>query len=101
MAAAAVLVRLTQRDVILGRVGSKGTPTATLDAGFFNPLKRRETCCFGEDLTKTGERLDSWIDHVVTRPRVKTVSSSLVGAGQVGGLYPSDHAGIAATLRLP
>ena len=74
---------------------------AALDAGFFNPLKRRETCCFGEDLTKTGERLDSWIDHVVTRPKVKAVSSALVGASQVGGLYPSDHAGIAATLRLP
>ena len=74
---------------------------ATLDAGFFNPLKRRETCCFGEDLTKTGERLDSWIDHVVTRPRVRAVSSALVGGSKVGGLYPSDHAGIAATLRLP
>jgi endonuclease/exonuclease/phosphatase family metal-dependent hydrolase len=74
---------------------------ATLDADFVNPLKRRETCCFGEDLTKTGERLDSWIDHVVTRPRVRAVRSALVGDRQVGGLYPSDHAGIAATLRLP
>jgi hypothetical protein len=74
---------------------------ATLDAGFFNPLKRRETCCFAEDLHVTGVRLDKWIDHVVTRPRVKAVRSALVGASQVGGLYPSDHAGIAATLRLP
>jgi endonuclease/exonuclease/phosphatase family metal-dependent hydrolase len=74
---------------------------ATLDADFVNPLKRRETCCFAEDLRQTGERLDSWIDHVVTRPRVKAVSSALVGDKQVGGLYPSDHAGIAATLRLP
>ena len=74
---------------------------ATLDAGFFNPLKRRETCCFAEDLHVTGDRLDSWIDHVVTRPRVKAVRSAHVGASQVGGLYPSDHAGIAATLRLP
>ncbi len=46
------------------------------------------------------ERLDSWIDHVVTRPRVRAIRSALVGDKQVGGLYPSDHAGIAATLRL-
>jgi len=74
---------------------------AALDADFFNPLKRRETCCFAEDLHVTSERLDSWIDHVVTRPRMRAVSSARVGASQVGGLYPSDHAGIVATLRLP
>lgn len=74
---------------------------AALDADFFNPLKRRETCCFAEDLHVTGDPLDQWIDHVVTRPRMRAVSSARVGASQVGGLYPSDHAGIVATLRLP
>lgn len=74
-----------------------------LDAGFFNPLKRRETCCFAEDLRSTGEKLDSWIDHIVVRPNARVIKSSIVGAAsaeRTGGLWPSDHAGIVATLRL-
>ena len=42
---------------------------AAIDADFFNPLPRRETCCFAEDLHATAEKLDSWIDHIVVRPR--------------------------------
>ncbi len=83
--------------------GAQRAPNAyatALDAGFVNPLRRRETCCFAEDLHATTERLDSWIDHVVVRPRVRAVRSARVGDRQVNGLYPSDHAGIVATLRL-
>lgn len=86
--------------------GAERTPSAynaAIDAGFFNPLPRRETCCFAEDLRPTGERLDSWIDHIIVRPRVRVVRSSIVGsrsAERGGGLWPSDHAGIVATLRL-
>lgn len=86
--------------------GAERTPNAyrsVLDAGFFNPLPRRETCCFGEDLHSLTEKLDSWIDHIVVRPRVRVVRSSILGSRtseRVGGLWASDHAGIAATLRL-
>ena len=76
---------------------------SAIEAGFFNPLKRRETCCFAEDLRTTTEQLDSWIDHIVVRPRIKSLRSSIVGSlstERVGGLWPSDHAGIVSTLRL-
>jgi endonuclease/exonuclease/phosphatase family metal-dependent hydrolase len=74
--------------------------TAT-DAGFRNPFPRRNTCCFAEDLRQTGEVLDTWIDHILVRPRMRLVRSGIVGLGQVDGRYPSDHAGITGTLRLP
>jgi endonuclease/exonuclease/phosphatase family metal-dependent hydrolase len=86
--------------------GAERDPSAyasALDAGFFNPLKRRETCCFAEDLSLTTERLDSWIDHIVARPKAKATKSAVVGAKsseRIEGLWPSDHAGIYATLRL-
>jgi endonuclease/exonuclease/phosphatase family metal-dependent hydrolase len=85
--------------------GAQRAPSAyrtVLDADFVNPLPRRETCCFPEDLSTTSQ-LDSWIDHIVVRPRARVVRSSIVGsrtANRVGGLWPSDHAGIFATLRL-
>ena len=71
-----------------------------IDAGFRNPLPRRSTCCFGEDLHTTGDKLDTWIDHIVVRPRMRALASGIVGTKQIGGIYPSDHAGIWATLRL-
>lgn len=74
-----------------------------LDAGFFNPFPRRATCCFAEDLTQTTKKLESWIDHIVVRPRARLLRSRIVGSlstDRSGGLWPSDHAGIAGTLRL-
>jgi hypothetical protein len=71
-----------------------------IEAGFVNPLPRRATCCFAEDLHTTGDALDTWIDHIVVRPRVRVLRSAIVGTRQVGGIFPSDHAGITATLRL-
>jgi endonuclease/exonuclease/phosphatase family metal-dependent hydrolase len=76
---------------------------AALEAGFKNPFPRRSTCCFAEDLRATGTALSQWIDHIVVRPRIKLLRSSIVGstaAERSGGLWPSDHAGIAGTLRL-
>jgi Endonuclease/Exonuclease/phosphatase family len=73
---------------------------SAIDAGFRNPLPKRSTCCFGEDLHSTADHLETWIDHVLVRPKIKAVKSGIVGTRQVGGLYPSDHAGITATLRL-
>jgi len=73
---------------------------SAIKAGFRNNLPRRKTCCFGEDLHSTADKLETWIDHVLVRPRIKVLRSGIVGTRQVGGLYPSDHAGITATLRL-
>ena len=73
---------------------------SAIDGGFRNPLPKRNTCCFAEDLHSTGDKLATWIDHVLVRPKVKVLKSGIVGTKQVGGLYPSDHAGITATLRL-
>jgi endonuclease/exonuclease/phosphatase family metal-dependent hydrolase len=73
---------------------------SAIDAGFRNPLPKRKTCCFAEDLHQTTSKLETWIDHVLVRPKIKAVKSGIVGTRQVGGLYPSDHAGIFATLRL-
>ena len=46
------------------------------------------------------DKLETWIDHILVRPKIKLLKSGIVGTKQVGGLYPSDHAGITATLRL-
>ena len=73
---------------------------SAIAAGFVNPLPRRATCCFAEDLHSTAESLETWIDHVVVRPKIRALRSGIVGTRQVGGLFPSDHAGIWATLRL-
>jgi endonuclease/exonuclease/phosphatase family metal-dependent hydrolase len=79
--------------------GANAYKTA-VKAGFRNNLPRRKTCCFAEDLHSTADQLETWIDHVLVRPKVKVLKSGIVGTKQVGGLYPSDHAGITATLRL-
>ena len=76
---------------------------AIIDGGFLNLLPKRATCCFAEDLHSTSDKLDTWIDHVLVRPRATLISSKRVGAAtsdRVGGLWPSDHAGIVARLRL-
>ena len=73
---------------------------SAIKAGFRNNLPKRRTCCFAEDLHSTAKPLETWIDHVLVRPRIKVLKSGIVGTKQVGGLYPSDHAGITATLRL-
>jgi len=84
--------------------GAQRQPSAygrLITGGFANPLPRRVTCCFPEDLRQR-KALDQWIDHILVRPRarVRLIRSSRVGAAPVGALYPSDHAGAVATLRL-
>jgi endonuclease/exonuclease/phosphatase family metal-dependent hydrolase len=44
------------------------------------------------------------IDHIMSRPSLKTVRTKAVGnrtQDRISGLWPSDHAGTVATLRLP
>ena len=70
-----------------------------IDGGFRNPMRKRLTCCQPEDL-HASEPFETWIDHIVVRPRIKAVRQGIVGNQIVGGLWPSDHAGVWATLRL-
>ncbi len=62
-----------------------------------------DTCCFDADLSADAD-LDSRIDLVLYRGDVETLSAEVVGDEEAdqtpGGLWPSDHAGVVATLRL-
>jgi len=60
------------------------------------------TCCRAELLTTTSPTLTFHIDLVLTNtPSIKLVSATRIGLSQVGGRYPSDHAGVVAKLQLP
>jgi endonuclease/exonuclease/phosphatase family metal-dependent hydrolase len=58
------------------------------------------TCCFLEDLTLP-DTLETRIDYVLTRGAIQPRAFTIVGSEeQVAGLWPSDHAGVSAVLRL-
>jgi endonuclease/exonuclease/phosphatase family metal-dependent hydrolase len=63
------------------------------------------TCCHAVDLHNPNPTLTKRIDLVLTRGGFETVSTQVVGAETAdrtaSGLWPSDHAGVVATLRLP
>lgn len=87
-----------------GASGAKaGGYKATIDAGFHDTATRQATCCQSETLTNPVSQLKQWIDHIVVRPRATVLSRRLVGnraADRIGGLWPSDHAGVVARIRL-
>ncbi len=64
----------------------------------------RQSCCY-ESLTDAGAKLDHTVDHVLSKPALKTVKASVTGnkAGErtPSGLWPSDHGGVISRLRLP
>jgi endonuclease/exonuclease/phosphatase family metal-dependent hydrolase len=63
------------------------------------------TCCHAADLHNPNPTLTKRIDLVLTRGGFETVSVEVVGEHPAdrtpSGLWPSDHAGVVATLRLP
>ena len=63
------------------------------------------TCCHANDLHNANAPLTKRVDLVLTRGGFETVSEQVVGADlsdrTPSGLWPSDHAGVVATLRLP
>jgi endonuclease/exonuclease/phosphatase family metal-dependent hydrolase len=95
------------------RADGSGTPTYAnlVAAGFADawsearPGEPGLTCCHGVDLREPEPRLVSRIDLVLTSGGFRSVSADVVGdeSGDrtTGGLWPSDHAGVVATLRLP
>ena len=69
-----------------------------------NPDEAGPTCCFSElvDDPSPDGVFDRRIDHVLTSPGVGRVTSRRTGIDgdnrAAGGLWPSDHAGVVATL---
>jgi hypothetical protein len=61
------------------------------------------TCCFPDDLSQTDD-LYSRIDLVLFRGNIAVLSAEVVGTDPslrtAGGLWPSDHAGVVADLRV-
>jgi len=54
------------------------------------------------DNVSPASSLTERIDFVFTNPAsVKTLSAARTGVNQVGGVFPSDHTGVVATLRVP
>ena len=75
------------------------------DDTFFRKTRRNVfTCCQQEDLKNTQSQLDSRIDFVLAKPRVKVVSSRVVGNNPSvrtpNGLWAPDHAGVVSKVRL-
>jgi endonuclease/exonuclease/phosphatase family metal-dependent hydrolase len=73
-----------------------------------NPADPGLTCCFGEDLGDATATLSTRIDHVLVRAGTGTLApEAAVVVGEeladrtaaTGGLWPSDHAGVVATLQ--
>jgi endonuclease/exonuclease/phosphatase family metal-dependent hydrolase len=85
-------------------LGAYGT---LLAGGFFDawPDGGGLTCCHANDLHILNAPLTKRIDLVLTRGGFQTLSAEVVGkdAGDrtPSGLWPSDHAGLVTTLRLP
>jgi endonuclease/exonuclease/phosphatase family metal-dependent hydrolase len=85
--------------------GDRNAYLALLSGGFSerstaNPL----SCCLTDPELVGGSLADfnHQVDHVLTNTRkIKLVNSSVTGLAPVGGLWPSDHAGVFSTLRIP
>ena len=63
----------------------------------------RQSCCF-PSLSDPNAKLDHTVDHVLTKPGLKTVRATVVGNDPkertASGLWPSDHGGVVSRLRL-
>jgi endonuclease/exonuclease/phosphatase family metal-dependent hydrolase len=74
-------------------------------AGFVDAFKKAPaTSGQDEKLDNPTSKLKRYIDHIMSRPTLRTIRTKVVGnrpADRVSGLWPSDHAGTVATLRLP
>jgi endonuclease/exonuclease/phosphatase family metal-dependent hydrolase len=102
--------------VLLGDLNSRadgtGTPTHAnlLAEGFqdawpqVHPADIGLTCCHGEHLREVGGPFYSRIDYVLLRNGFRAVAAGIMGESpgdRISGLWPSDHAGVWARLRLP
>jgi endonuclease/exonuclease/phosphatase family metal-dependent hydrolase len=98
--------------ILVGDLNSHpGTEGAAIlvGAGFtdtwaaLNPTDPGLTCCWPEDLTSTSPPFSERIDYVLTRGIAGPVAARITGddlASRVSGLWPSDHGGLFAELRI-
>ncbi|MBA3734580.1 MAG: endonuclease/exonuclease/phosphatase family protein [Actinobacteria bacterium] len=101
--------------ILLGDLNSRadgtGTPTHAnlLDAGFKDAWPEAHpgdiglTCCHGDDLRELGGPFYSRIDYVLLKNGFRALGAGIVGEApgdRLGGLWPSDHAGVWARVRL-
>jgi endonuclease/exonuclease/phosphatase family metal-dependent hydrolase len=63
----------------------------------------RQSCCYA-NLFDPALRFDHTVDHVLSKPGLKTVKASITGKTgserTPSGLWPSDHGGVVSTVRL-
>jgi endonuclease/exonuclease/phosphatase family metal-dependent hydrolase len=108
---AAILEEHEGRVILVGDLNSEpGTESEAVlaDAGFEDAWALAGggdglTCCFPELLSATEPGLGERIDYVLLRGAVSPRAVDVVGEApedRVGGLWPSDHAGVVAALRL-
>ena len=105
----------TVPTILLGDLNSRadgtGTPThADLIASGFrdawpeaHPNDVGLTCCHTDDLRELGGPFYSRIDYVLLRNGFRAVAAGIVGeapSDRINGLWPSDHAGVWARVRL-
>jgi endonuclease/exonuclease/phosphatase family metal-dependent hydrolase len=62
-----------------------------------------QSCCY-DSLHNANARFDHTVDHVLSKPALKTISASVTGKDTSertpSGLWPSDHGGVISRLRL-
>jgi endonuclease/exonuclease/phosphatase family metal-dependent hydrolase len=83
--------------------GDDNAYNTVIGAGYVDTGKRAATCCQNETVNNPVSELKTWIDHIVVRPRAKVLRTHVFGntvSDMIGGLWPSDHAGVVATIRL-
>jgi endonuclease/exonuclease/phosphatase family metal-dependent hydrolase len=108
--------RTSLPTILLGDLNSRadgtGTPTyANLLATRFrdawpqaHPNDIGLTCCHGDDLRELGGPFYSRVDYVLLKNGFRATAAGILGEDsqdRVSGLWPSDHAGVWARLRLP
>jgi len=108
--------RTSLPTILLGDLNSRadgtGTPTYAnlLGSGFRDAWPQAHpndiglTCCHGDDLRELGGDFYSRIDYVLLKNGFRATAAGIVGEesrDRVSGLWPSDHAGVWARLRLP
>lgn len=81
-----------------------------IDAGYADswaanhPLFSGPTCCQSGNLKNNSSTLSARIDHILLRGALTPISSTRIGDRQADrtpdGLWPSDHAGVVARVRL-
>jgi len=83
--------------------GEDNAYNTVIAAGFVDTARRVATCCQNETVNNPTSELKTWIDHIVVRPRMRVLHTTVVGnrvGDRIQGLWPSDHAGVVATIRL-